>query len=140
MINASLKYQLFDWLDVVGRVKIDNYDNRSTYKAYASTSSLASGSRGTYADTSSQSKNTYADAIATLNKSFNDWSVNVNLGVSLSDSRYEMIGYEGGLKLINFFAVHNIDFNKAWKAKQSGWHDQCGNWLEIDDLSDCYRT
>lgn len=62
MINASLKYQLFDWLDVVGRVKIDNYDNRSTYKAYASTSSLASGSRGTYADTSSQSKNTYADA------------------------------------------------------------------------------
>ena len=124
MINASLKYQLFDWLDVVGRVKIDNYDNRSTYKAYASTSSLASGSRGTYADTSSQSKNTYADAIATLNKSFNDWSVNVNLGVSLSDSRYEMIGYEGGLKLINFFAVHNIDFNKAWKAKQSGWHDQ----------------
>ena len=124
MINASLKYQLFDWLDVVGRVKIDNYDNRSTYKAYASTGTLVSGDRGTYSDTSTQSKNTYADAIATLNKSFNDWSVNVNLGVSLSDSRYEMIGYEGGLKLINFFAVHNIDFNKAWKAKQSGWHDQ----------------
>ena len=115
---------MFDWLDVVGRVKIDNYDNRSTYKAYASTGTLVSGDRGTYSDTSTQSKNTYADAITTLNKSFNDWSVNVNLGVSLSDSRYEMIGYEGGLKLINFFAVHNIDFNKAWKAKQSGWHDQ----------------
>ena len=70
MINASLKYQLFDWLDVVGRVKIDNYDNRSTYKAYASTGTLVSGDRGTYSDTSTQSKNTYADAIATLNKSF----------------------------------------------------------------------
>lgn len=124
MINASLKYQIFDWLDVAGRVKVDNYENRSTYKAYASTGSLVSGDRGTYHDVSSQSKNTYADAIATINKNFNDWSVNVNLGASLNDSRYEMIGYEGGLKLINFFAVHNIDFNKAWKAKQAGWHDQ----------------
>ena len=124
MVNASLKYQILDWLDVVGRVKVDNYENRSTYKAYASTGSLVSGDRGTYSDTSSQSKNTYADAIATMNKNFNDWSVNVNLGVSLNDSRYEMIGYDGGLKLINFFAVHNLDFNKAWKAKQDGWHDQ----------------
>lgn len=124
MINASLKYQILDWLDVAGRVKIDNYENRNTYKAFASSGSLISGDRGTYSDTSSQSKNTYADAIATMNKSFNDWSVNINLGVSLNDSRYEMIGYEGGLKLINFFAVHNLDFNKAWKPKQSGWHDQ----------------
>ena len=124
MINASLKYQIFDWLDVAGRVKIDNYENRSTYKAYASTGALVSGDRGAYSDISSQSKNTYADAIATVNKSFENWSVNVNLGVSLNDSRYEMIGYEGGLKLINFFAVHNLDFNKAWKPKQSGWHDQ----------------
>ena len=28
MVNASLKYQIFDWLDVTGRVKIDNYENR----------------------------------------------------------------------------------------------------------------
>lgn len=26
MVNASLKYQIFDWLDVTGRVKIDNYE------------------------------------------------------------------------------------------------------------------
>lgn len=124
MINTSLKYQICHWLDITGRVKIDNYENRSTYKAYASTSKLVSGSRGTYSDISSLSKNIYADAIATVNKSFDDWSVNVNLGVSLNDSRYEMIGYEGGLKIVNFFAVHNLDFNKAWKAKQAGWHDQ----------------
>ena len=45
MVNASLKYQILDWLDVVGRVKVDNYENRSTYKAYASTGSLVSGDR-----------------------------------------------------------------------------------------------
>ena len=124
MVNASLKYQIFDWLDVTGRVKIDNYENRKTYKAYASTGSLTAGDRGTYHDTWAQSKTTYADAIATVNKNFNDWSVNVNLGVSLNDSRYESIGYEGGLKIYNFFAVHNLDFDKAWKPKQEGWHDQ----------------
>ena len=124
MVNASLKYQIFDWLDVTGRVKIDNYENRKTYKAYASTGSLSAGDRGTYHDTWAQSKTTYADAIATVNKNFNDWSVNVNLGVSLNDSRYESIGYEGGLKIYNFFAVHNLDFDKAWKPKQEGWHDQ----------------
>lgn len=124
MVNASLKYQILDWLDVTGRVKVDNYENRRTYKAYASTGSLVAGDRGTYADSWAQSKSTYADAIATVNKNINDWSVNVNLGVSLNDNRYESMGYEGGLKILNFFAVHNINFDEAWKPKQDGWHDQ----------------
>ena len=124
LLNASLKYKIFDWLDVTGRVKIDNYENRYTYKAYASTGKLTSGDRGGYTDIWSQSKNVYADVIATLNKRINDWSINVNLGSSLNDSRYESIGYDGGLKIPNFFAVHNLKFNEAWKAKQEGWHDQ----------------
>ena len=28
------------------------------------------------------------------------------------------------MKIPNFFAVHNINFKEAWKAKQEGWHDQ----------------
>ena len=53
-----------------------------------------------------------------------DWSFNVNVGASLNDSQYEMLGYSGGLIIPNFFAVHNIDFDKAWKSKEEGWHDQ----------------
>ena len=98
MINASLKYQIFDWFDVTGRVKVDNYENRYTYKAYASTGKLSSGDRGTYTDILSQSKNIYADVIGTVNKRINDWSINVNMGASLNDSRYETIGIRGGLK------------------------------------------
>ena len=124
MINTSLKYKILDWFDVTGRVKIDNYENRYTYKAYASTGQLSSGDRGSYTDIWSQSKNIYADVIGTVNKRINDWSINVNMGASLNDSRYETIGYDGGLKQANFFAVHNINFKEAWKAKQSGWHDQ----------------
>lgn len=124
MLNASLKYKILDWFDVTGRVKVDNYENRYTYKAYASTGQLSSGDRGSYTDIWSQSKNIYADVIGTVNKRINDWSINVNMGASLNDTRYETIGYDGGLKQANFFAVHNINFKEAWKAKQSGWHDQ----------------
>lgn len=85
---------------------------------------MSSGDRGSYTDIWSQSKNIYADVIGTVNKRINDWSINVNMGASLNDSRYETIGYDGGLKQANFFAVHNINFKEAWKAKQSGWHDQ----------------
>lgn len=125
MINASLKYQILDWLDIVGRVKVDNSANRFTRKEYANTADPTMGAnKGSYVDINSASKNTYADVIATANKVWEDWSVNVNLGASINDSSYESMGYDGGLKEYNFFAVHNIDFNKSWKAKQSGWHDQ----------------
>ena len=32
MLNASLKYKITDWLDITGRVKVDNYANRNTFK------------------------------------------------------------------------------------------------------------
>ena len=125
MINASLKYQILDWLDIAGRVKVDNYSNRFTRKEYASTTDVSMGAgKGAYLDEQSQGKNTYADVIATVNKTWDNWSLNVNLGASINDSQYENIGYDGGLKEYNFFAVHNIDFKKSWKAKQRGWHDQ----------------
>lgn len=124
MINASLKYQILDWLDVTGRVKVDNYENRYTNKSYASTGELSTGDRGAYTDIYSTTKNLYADVIATVNKTWDNWSLNINVGASLSDSRYESLGYDGGLREINFFAVNNIDFKKAWKSKQDGWHDQ----------------
>lgn len=125
MINASLKYQILDWLDIAGRVKVDNYSNRFTRKEYANTGDPALGAgKGGYMDLKSDYKNTYADVIATVNKVWEDVSLHINVGASINDSSYENIGYEGGLREYNFFAVHNIDFNKSWKAKQSGWHDQ----------------
>lgn len=124
MLTASLKYQMLDWLDITGRVKINNYENRATHKSYASTGNLKSGDRGGYSDIWSKSNETYADLIATVNKNTDNWSVNINMGASLNDTRYEMMGYAGGLKIFNLFAIHNIQFREAWKPKQDGWHDQ----------------
>lgn len=124
MLTASLKYEPVEWFNVSGRVKINNYENRATYKSYASTGNLKTGDRGGYSDIWSSSKETYADIIATLNKDIEDWSVNVNVGSSLTDTKYESIGYDGGLKIYNLFAVHNIKFTEGWKPKQDGWQDQ----------------
>lgn len=37
MLGASLNYQILDWLNVSGRVRLDNSNNDYTEKAYAST-------------------------------------------------------------------------------------------------------
>ncbi|MCD8313579.1 MAG: SusC/RagA family TonB-linked outer membrane protein, partial [Bacteroidales bacterium] len=126
MANASLKYQITDWLDIVGRVKLDNYTNRLTYKLFATTDSLWAGEGGGYHDVTSSLNNLYADVIATANKSWESWSLNVNLGASLNDAKYETIGYVGNLsgELPNFFAVHNLDMTTKYKPNQNGYHDQ----------------
>ena len=126
MINAQLKWQITDWLDITGRAKMDNYNNRNTYKLYASTDQLWAGVNGRYRDVNSRSNNTYADVIATVNKNFGeDWSLNVNVGASINDNKYEMLGYDGNLATLpNFFAIHNLDMSSKYKPQQSGYHDQ----------------
>ena len=124
MLNASLKYNITPWLNISGRVKVDNYANRLTYKMYASTDLLFSGEHGNYRDIQTSLFSTYADVIATMDRKFGDWSVNLNVGASIDDTRQEYIGYDGGLDIPNFFAVHNIKFERGWKPKQGGWHDQ----------------
>lgn len=126
MANASLRWQITDWLDIAGRIKIDNYDNRLTYKLYASTDRLWAGENGHYRDVRSNLNNTYGDVIVTVNKTFaEDWTLNVNLGASLNDTKYEQIGYNGNLATLpNFFAVHNLNYETKFKPLQSGYHDQ----------------
>ena len=127
MINTSLKWQVTDWLDVTGRVKVDNYENTYTYKGYASSNQSIGpvSGRGTYTENLSTSKNIYTDVIATIDKTFCDnWSLNVNVGASINDSRFNIIGYSGGLNLLNFFAIHNIDFTQSFTRTNSAWHDQ----------------
>ena len=40
MINASLTYDILDWLSVAGRIRVDNSNSDYTEKLYASTNNL----------------------------------------------------------------------------------------------------
>lgn len=83
MLNASLSYDILDWLNVSGRLSIDNSHTDYTEKMYASTyEQLAEYSdRGMYGITKTTDKQVYGDVLVNINKTFGEnWSLQANAG------------------------------------------------------------
>lgn len=128
ILNASLKWDIAKWINITGRVKVDNSDMDAYKKYYASTNTtFTEGSnKGLYKHTKQNDRSIYADALVNISKNFLDdkLSLNVNLGTSLNDTRDDGMYYSGGLKTIpNFFHIGNIATNIS-KRGESAWHDQ----------------
>ena len=90
MINASLTYDILDWLSVSGRIRVDNSNSDYTEKLYASTNNLRTeGSpNGLYGITKTNDRQTYGDVMVNINKTFGEnWSLQANVGASISDMR-----------------------------------------------------
>jgi TonB-linked SusC/RagA family outer membrane protein len=124
ILNAQLKWKITDWINVVGRVNLDNSDYRNTTKKYASTLTTFAGLNGGYQDEMRQERSLYMDVLATLDKRFGDFSLNVNLGASLYHTSMQSIGYAGDLLIANFFALNNINYQNNYKPLQEGWDDE----------------
>lgn len=125
MFNASVKYNIFDWMNVTGRVRVDNSEYRIRNKMYASTLTTFCDSNGGYEDQTQHDKSVYGDIMLNINKTlFNDYSVAANIGASINDQRFEAAGGAGNLLLTNHFAMNNINYESKYKPIQSGWHDQ----------------
>lgn len=126
MMNASLQYDVLDWLNIMGRVRLDNSQNHNEQKNYASTNELFAGVNGRYKSIMETDKQIYADLLVNINKSWEDYSLSANIGTSISDQRSDSRGVDGQNLLIpNFFAITNIDKNAPkTKLEQSGWHEQ----------------
>ena len=108
MLSAGLSYDILSWLNVSGRVRIDNSYNDYTQKYYASTeTTIAEGSNGYYGITRMHDKQTYADLLININKNFGeDWSLTANIGASYSDNLSESLAVKGPIAsngLPNFF-------------------------------------
>ena len=125
MLNASLKWKVTDWLDITGRVRIDNSEYRMTRKYYATTLTTFAGDNGGLQDQTQTDRTFYGDVIANINKQFGeDWTLNAQIGASIDDQRYEMAGVAGDLKTANFFTTLNLNTTEKFKLYQEGWHDQ----------------
>lgn len=125
MMNVNLQYDIFDWLNVMGRARLDNSDNKYTQKKYASTYSVYAPKNGAYKQTAEIYKQTYADLIFNINKQWDEYSVGANIGTSISDMRAETTGADGGLLIPNFFAMTNIDKSYGKTSFiHNGWHEQ----------------
>lgn len=122
MFNATLKYQILDWMNVTGRVRTDNSTNRYTYKKYAGTDLLFAGPGGGYDDIQTTDGNIYGDIMANIDKRVNDWTIAANVGLSINDTRSETMGHSGYLRedapVPNLFSVLNLDHETKFKPKQ----------------------
>lgn len=128
MLNGSLKWDIADWINVVGRVRVDNSDQDSYNKRYASTTGLFTegSNKGYYGHAKQNDRNVYADAILNISKNFidNKLSFNANIGGSINDQREDSAFLRGGLESIpNHFHYGNIKASTE-KKNELIWHDQ----------------
>ena len=128
MLSAALSYDILSWLNVAGRVRLDNSYNTYTQKYYASTiATIAEGENGFYGVTNTRDKQTYADLLLNINKTFGeDWSLTANIGASYSDNRSVALAVSGPIAangLPNFFTVAQLD-KETGKREETGYREQ----------------
>ena len=125
MMNASLKYKMADWINVAGRVRIDNSVSDNEDKRYASTAGLFAGPKGLYSFSKGDQKQVYGDVIININKDFEDFSINANVGGSGTYLSSNTIGYKGALRdMPNLFNYYNIDPDgRDSYPIQGGWEE-----------------
>lgn len=128
MLSAALSYDILSWLNVAGRVRLDNSYNTYTQKYYASTiATIAEGENGFYGVTNTRDKQTYADLLLNINKTFGeDWSLTANIGASYSYNRSEALAVSGPIAangLPNFFTVAQLD-KETGKREETGYREQ----------------
>ncbi|WP_419522411.1 SusC/RagA family TonB-linked outer membrane protein [Alistipes finegoldii] len=137
MLNASLSYDILDWLNVSGRIRIDNSNTTYTEKFYASTiTQLTEGSKnGLYGITKTEDRQVYGDVLVNINKSFGEnWSLQANVGASISDMRYDAMKNRGPIPdgevtdekpmLANVFNIQNLSNTSKTERLQDGWREQ----------------
>lgn len=128
MLSASLSYDVADWLNISGRVRVDNSSTKYEQKLYASSNpTLTEGStQGFYAIAKPDESQVYADVLANINKRFADYSLVVNIGASIVDNKYDELSYRGPIRangIPNVFNVFDLD-NTQKKARQDEWKEQ----------------
>jgi len=135
MLNASLSWKIADWINITGRINVDNSDYRNKEEKHASTLTTFCGPNGGYKDVMRQDRSYYMDAIANIDKSFGDYRISANIGASLQYRSLEMMGYAGDLIIPNFFALNNINYSANYKPEQEGWEEEIQSIFLSTELS-----
>ncbi len=117
MFSTRVQYDIFDWMNIAGRIRIDNTYSTIKNKFYATTRPLFTGdkdletAKGSYGHTEERYKQTYGDVMLNINKAWEDqWSLTANFGASYEDHYTTGVGVGGRLKVIpNLFSAPNVD-------------------------------
>ena len=146
MLTAGATYKITDWMDVSGRIKVDNTDLFYTQKLYAtSNATLLEGSKyGHYTQQDEQTRQTYGDVMLNITKTFAEsLSLAAHAGASINDTRLQGLILSGPLaKPSNVFHPEAIESTKR-KVQRTGWHEQTQSLfasVEVGWKSQLYLT
>ena len=127
MFNAGLTYNIFDWLSVAGRIRLDKTFITSERKIYASSFNYFAKEKGAYEYYDYKDHQTYIDVITNINKTFGKFSLAANVGYSYSDYASLTRGYGGNLVLVpNKFSLNNINPSDS-KIREAGGDSKVRN-------------
>lgn len=120
IMSLSMKWNITNWLNIIGRARIDNAYTDFERKLYASTDGLFAKSQGNYMNQEDKNTSTYLDFLVNVDKKFGEnYHLLVNLGGSFYDEKYKSDTFEGNLVGVpNFFHPSNIpstesNYNKS---------------------------
>jgi len=128
MLSFAASYDILPWLNVAGRVRLDNANSLYTQKLYASSNTTLTdgGENGHYTEARRYDTQTYGDIMLNINKTFGEnWSLNANIGASINNIKTDELSYRGPIQengLPNVFNVFDLDDTKK-RAEKTGWHD-----------------
>lgn len=123
MTNATLKYELTDWMNITGRVKMDKSNDNYEKKFNASTNMLFASENGFYSLNETETRQTYGEALLNLAKNFMDerLSLTANVGAIYENEVYNQNMYGGKLLGVpNLFTYKNVNVQTSESA-QSGY-------------------
>ena len=119
MFNGRIQYDFADWINIAGRIRVDNTYNSTYNKFYATTRTIFTGDKdqfdgamGSYSHNETRFKQTYGDVMVNINKTWEEpeLSLTANIGSSYEDYYTTGVGVGGRLNLIpNFFSTTNVD-------------------------------
>ena len=131
---ASLGYELLDGLTVLVRSGLDRSNRFKQDSWYNDTYVIAQ--NGNYRSTSSVTSDWNTDALITYNKSFGDFSINLNAGANTRQQRFKDLETENqGLNIPNLFSIANaqnvrareeltqVNINSWYTFGNFGWKD-----------------
>jgi TonB-linked SusC/RagA family outer membrane protein len=110
LATISAKYDITNWMNIQGRIKLDKADQTSDQKLYAGSVLLLSGPAGNYNYSSTGNNQVYSDLLLNVNKDLSsDFNINGTLGASIQDNQFSSLGFGGHLGNIdNYFNVSNV--------------------------------
>lgn len=108
--SGTVKYKITDWLNVQGRLSLDNTNDFYNQKVYASTASVLAPANGRYKEETFSAKQFYGDFLVNFNKTFHKFDVSASLGTSFLDYKTKKLlidSDKAGLVIPNFFVPEN---------------------------------